>query len=259
MNLSIYSSAFQLQANNIFGWQKSFRNSCELADELVIALNTSTDNSEELIREELKDYDNWKIIKTSFDKSQPGFDGLIKNAAMQAATGECKLVIDADEFVLPRHRPLWENLCFRLKFDDCLGYALPSLDLYKDWDHYKSLNSKVYLSKGNTFRGIANQIKKAGGFVDTTRDDSCCLIMENGDYAPVKFHQNDLSAIENDESVVVLHMGYISIQSRIDRTNAFWGQHWLDCAGGTLPAHQIHNDESTFSHYEYRKHNLRLE
>lgn len=258
MNLSVYSSAFQLQANNILGWQKSFRNSCELADQLVIALNTSTDESEEMIREELKDYENWKIVKTSFSTDQPGFDGLIKNAAMQECDGEFKLCIDADEFVMPRQRHLWENLCFQLKFDNCLGYALPSLDLYLDWEHYKALNSKVYLSKGKTFRGIANQVKKQGGFVDTTRDDSCCLITEDGNYAPIKFHPNDLSAIENDESVVVVHMGYLSKESRIQRTLNFWGQHWLDCAGGTLPAHKIHHDESTFSHYEYKKHNLKL-
>lgn len=256
--LSIYSSAFQLETNNIFGWQKSFRNSCETSDELVIALNTSTDNSEELIRAELKEYDNWRIIHTSFTKDQPGFDGLIKNAAMQECSGEFKLCVDADEFILPRHRPLWENLCFQLQFDNCLGYALPSLDLYLDWSGYKALNSKVYLSKGKTFRGIANQIKKPGGFVDTTRDDSCCLITEDGNYAPVKFLPNDLSAIENDESVVIVHMGYLSIDSRIQRTKNFWAQHWLDCAGGTLPAHKIHLDETTFGHYDYKPHNLKL-
>lgn len=258
MKLSIYTSAFQLQANNIFGWQKSFRNSCLMADELVIALNTSTDNSEELIREELKDFDNWKIIHTSFEKSNPGFDGLIKNAAMQSCRNDIKLVIDADEFILPRQKHLWDNLCFQLKFDNCLGYALPSLDLYKDWEHYKSLNSKVYLSKGKTFRGIANQIKKPGGFVDTTKDDSCCLITEDGNYAPVKFIPNDLSAIESDELVVVVHTGYLDLKSRIDRTNSFWAEHWIDCAGGTLPAHVIHKDLKSFDHYEYKKHNLKL-
>lgn len=256
--LSIYSSAFQLQANNILGWQKSFRNSCETADELVIALNTSTDDSEQLIREELRDYTNWKIIHTSFTKDQPGFDGLIKNAAMQACSGEFKLCIDADEFILPRQKPLWENLCFQLKFDNCLGYALPSLDLFLDWGHYKALNSKVYLSKGKTFRGIANQIKKQGGFIDTTRDDSCCLITEDGNYAPVKFFPNDLSAIENDESVVIVHMGYISKDSRLQRNRNFWNQHWIDCAGGTLPAHVMHDSEDSFNHYDCKPHNLRL-
>jgi len=63
---SIYHSAFNLIKHGFVGWQQSVQNSCKFADEVIIAINTSTDGTKEAIEECLKEFSNWKIIETNF-------------------------------------------------------------------------------------------------------------------------------------------------------------------------------------------------
>ena len=78
---SIYSSAFNLIKNK-FDYESAIENFCTFAEEVVIAVNTSEDNTYETLLELSSKYQNLKVIPTSFSYGDILFDGKIKNAPL---------------------------------------------------------------------------------------------------------------------------------------------------------------------------------
>lgn len=259
MGTSIYSTAYNILQNSFSRWQESVLNSVQFADEVIIAVNTSDDDTDSAIRDTLWEYKNWKIVPANFSKLDPFWDGRMKNLALQHCTQEFKIIKDLDEEIPLWQKPLWENKLFQLKFSGAKVMAVPSVDIYKTLDGYKSISYKTYGSIGQLWRGPAANALKQGYFINTKFSDGTELIDENFQMAPaVLSGPKELADLESGNHIFVAHYGYLNINERIERNNRFWGAHWLAESNGTLPAHQLHTDESTFSHYEYKKHNLRL-
>ena len=111
---SIYHSAFNLIKHGFVGWENSVKNSCRFADEVIIAVNTSTDETKEKIAECLSEFSNWRIIDTDFSYQDPWLDGKIKNEALQACTQDFKIQLDLDEYIPLWQKPLWQNLAMQI-------------------------------------------------------------------------------------------------------------------------------------------------
>lgn len=259
--ISIYHSAFNLNKHGFTGWQDCLRKSCLFADEVVVAINTSEDNTEDLVKQILnKEAKSWKILNTSFDYKDPWLDGKIKNAALHSCTKEFKLQLDLDEYVPTWQRPLWDNICFKLKFDQNIScLAIPSIDLYKDLNHYKSINHKQYLHKGLAFRAPQIGARKLDGTINTLMSDGCDLVDENGNFISTGGLDKTLESLESNQAPFVVHLGYADLSSRLKRNHEFWHEHWHTEGGGQAPAHTIHMSEdfSDFN-YPYIEHKLNL-
>jgi hypothetical protein len=257
--ISIYHSAFNLNKHGFTGWQDCLRRSCHFADEVVVAINTSEDNTEETILDILKkEAKKFKIVNTSFSYFDPWLDGKIKNSALQECTQEFKIQLDLDEYIPLNQKNLWENLCFNLKFNtqiQCI--AIASVDLYKDFEHYKSINHKQYLHKGIAFRAPQIAARKQDGTINTLMSDGCDLVDENGNFVSTQALDNRLEALESKQIPFVVHLGYVDLNSRLKRNHEFWNEHWHIESGGLPPAHKIHMNHEDFE-YPYLVHNLSL-
>lgn len=259
MGISIYSTAYNILQNGFSRWQESVLNSVQFADEVIIAVNTSDDDTDSAIRDTLWEYKNWKIVPANFSKLDPFWDGRMKNLALQHCTQEFKIIKDLDEEIPLWQKPIWENKLFQLKFSGAKVMAVPSVDLYCDVNHYKSINLKTYANIGQAYRGPSANALKPGYFINTQFSDGTELIDESFNLLPaIASSSCDLAVLENCEEIFCVHYGYIDKQERIKRNSSFWGAHWLQESNGTKPAHVLHDSLDSFNHYEYKPHNLKL-
>ena len=249
---SIYSSAFNLIKNN-FNYTESINSFCNFADEVVIAVNKSEDNTLEALKS--LNFNNLKLIETNFSYQDPLLDGKIKNEALQASKEEFKIGLDMDEYIPLWQKDIWTNLAYQLRFDiyDC--YMIPSINLYKDKDHYFSIGHKWYLHKSNLFRGAVNFAKNQNGTVDTSRSDTCELIDSSGNLVSSKMFNNHINSLKSKIVPFVVHNGYLNLQDRVLRNKNFWKEHWKIESGGTDPKHKVHESLEDFSE-RYYQHNL---
>lgn len=254
---SIYHSAFNLIKHGFTGWQQSIQNSCLFADEVVIAVNTSTDGTKEEIEKILHSHSNWKIIETNFSYQDPWLDGKIKNEALQACTQDFKIQLDLDEYIPIWQKPMWENMAMQLMFSNQQCFSVASVNLYKDWEHLSSINHKQYFHKGQAYRAPCKQSRKPDGTINTLISDGCDLVDLEGDYISTAFTNNVKEDLENGLAPFVVHFGYVDLDSRLKRNHEFWHEHWYVEGGGQDPAHKIHMKHDDFE-YPYIKHKLKL-
>jgi hypothetical protein len=240
---SIYHSAFNLIKHGFVGWQQSVQNSCQFADEVIIAVNTSVDDTKEAIEESLKDFNNWKILETNFSYQDPWLDGKIKNEALQACTQDFKIQLDLDEYIPLWQKPIWENMAMQMVFHPCQCAAVASVNLYKDWNHFSSINHKQYFHKGQAYRAPCKASRKEDGTINTKMSDGCDLVDQN--------------ILEQNVAPFVVHFGYVDLDSRLKRNHEFWHEHWYVEGGGQDPAHVIHMKHEDFE-YPYIEHKLKL-
>ena len=265
--LSIYSSAFNLIKNN-FDYKKALENFCFFANEVVIAVNESEDDTLGKLKDEARDRRNLKIVETEFSYEDPLLDGKIKDAALQATTQEFKINLDLDERIPIRHRERWETFAYRMRFSGFDSYLVPSLNLWEDissirWDDEMNLNFKWYLHKGGLHRGAVDFGRLPNGRVDTAKSDTCELIKEDGSLCSSAHITKDscknsmqeyLNFIEN-EGLFVFHLGYANFSDRALRNKNFWKNHWEIESGKTNDIPTEEKDMPTHTTY---KHNLRL-
>lgn len=251
---SIYTSAFNLIKNN-FDYVESINNFCRFADEVVIAVNKSEDNTFEALKS--LNLNNLKLIETNFSYQDPLLDGKIKNEALQNTKEEFKIGLDMDEYIPLWQKDIWVNLAYQLRFDTYDCYMIPSINLYKDKEHYFSIGHKWYLHKSNLFRGAVNFARNQNGTVDTSRSDTCELIDSNGNLISSKMFDNDINSLRSKIVPFVVHNGYLNLQDRILRNKNFWKEHWKIESGGIEPTHKVHEFLEDFSE-RYYQHNLDL-
>jgi len=262
MGISIYTTCYNILTHGFDGWEDNLKSAAQFADELIIVVNNSEDDTDSAIRVALWGFDNYKIVPANFSKLDPLFDGRLKNLGLQSCTQPWKIQLDLDETIPLWQRPLWENAFVQLQYSGAQAMAIPSVDIYKDKDHYKSINLKTYGSIGQLWRGPAGNALKPGYFINTQFSDGTELIDEKFQPArALRLYSGEKEILQNLESgnfPYVLHWGYLNLEERIKRTQQFWGAHWLQESNGSLPAHKIHTDNTTFGHYDYKPHNLRL-
>jgi len=257
--ISLYTSCYNILTNGFSDWQERLKSHVEFADELIVVVNKSEDETETSIKDFLAPYKNWKVVPANFSKLDPFFDGRLKNLALQNTTREFKVQIDMDEEIGLWQRPLWENKLFQLKFSGAKVMAVPSVDLFNDVGHFKAINYKTYVNIGQAYRGPSAHALKPGYFINTQISDGTELIDEKFNVLPaITSGPCDLATLESGEEIFVVHYGYIDKLERIRRNALFWGDHWLKESNGTKPAHVLHDSFESFDHYEYKPHNLRL-
>ena len=251
---SIYSSAFNLIKNN-FNYREIINNFCLFAEEVVIAINKSEDDS--LLELKNLNIKNLKLIETDFDYNDQLLDGKIKNAALQNTSKEFKIGLDMDEYIPLWQKNIWEELAYKLRFDWCDCYMIPSVNLFKSKEYYSSVGLKWYLHKNGLSRGPVNFAKQINGTVDINKSDTCELIYPNGELVKSKGFPNDINILREGYTPFVIHTGYMSFQNRILRNKNFWKTHWLIESGGIAPNHKVHEKIEEFDEPFY-KHLLKI-
>lgn len=255
MKISIYSSAFNLINNGFFGWKDSILKSCEFADEVVIAVNKSKDNTlEELL--DLK-CNNLQIISCDISYSDPLLDGKLKNEALQKCSGDILIQLDLDEYIPISQKENWVNLAQTLlSYENVKSVMIPSINLYGSWEKYKDITPKWYMHKRGLFRGPVNFARNADGTVDTNRSDTCELIDADGNLVYSVMIPYNIENLRQD-NIFVVHYGYLNFNARIKRNKEFWSEHWLKESGGKNPPHKIHTELFDFNDTTYQ-HNLSI-
>ena len=252
--ISIYSSAFNL-INNNFNYLFAIDNFCNISDEVIIAVNTSADDTFEVLNELCSKHKNLKIIDTNFSYDDPLLDGKIKNAALQSSTMPIKIGLDMDEYIPIWQKNTWISLANKLLNDNCLCYMIPSINLYKNYDYYFSITPKWYMHKHGLFRGPVNFAIKNDGKIDTGKSDTCELIDINGNLVHSKITPHTIEDLRTKLFPFVVHTGYLSLEDRLLRNHNFWKKHWLVESGGEPPPHTVHTKLEDFN-YRPQKHLL---
>ena len=236
--ISIYTSAFNVIKGN-FSYAEAIANFCSFADEVVVAVNTSEDNTLQIFQNLALLYKNLFIVQTNFSYTDPGLDGKIKNAALQACAHDVCLQLDLDERVLLSQKKLWYNISNDLLAAQSHAIMVPVIDLFRDEKYIKSIGSKWYLHKrAGAYRGVVNFARLANGHHDTTKSDSCELTDGWGNLLPSIYLlnpqsdiQTKLLSIKQYDLPYVVHYGYLDLDRRIQLNKDFWSNHWSVEAG----------------------------
>lgn len=252
MKISVYTSAFNILKNGFKGWEKSLQHSSELADEVIVCVNTSVDNTADAIRN--LELSNLKVVTSNFSYDDPLLDGKVKNIALQACSGDILIQLDIDEYIPKNQYDNWRFYAEKLLETDgvdCL--MIPSLNLYGDWERFKDINNKWYMHKRGFHRAPVNYARNVNGTVDTTKSDTCELVDCYGCLVNSAFLPNDLQWLQ-ENNLFVVHFGYVDFESRIERNREFWAEHWKKESGGTRPPHKIHMGLEDFDDFSHQHH-----
>lgn len=254
--ISIYTSAFNLIQNQ-FDYIPALQKFSVFAHEVVVAINTSQDNTLSAIRELSSELGNIKVVSCDFSYDDPWLDGKIKNYALQNTSQLIKIGLDIDEYIPLNQKSLWLNLADDLMSDQSMCYMIPSVNLYKDWNHYYSIGPKWYMHKRGLFRGPVNFARKSDGTVDTNKSDTCELIDKNGNLVQSRVFDTDIEILRQGKTPYVIHTGYVNLEARLIRNKNFWSHHWLTESGGVPPPHMVHESIEQFDN-EPKEHLLKI-
>lgn len=232
---SIYTSLYHVEKHN-FPWQESIDNFVKFIEddgELVIAINKSEDNTLNIIKNYVEKYKNVKIIETNFSYSDIEMDGKIKNAALQATTKDLKIQMDADEYVPLTQRQKWIEYGDELLKSPIECLMIPTLDLYGSKDRIKSnsqIGLKFRMHKKGLSRGVWKEARR-GNHINTSMSDTCELLRQDGNLAYSQsvipsIYLNPLFCSSLKDYIFTVHLGYLSMEHRININNKLWADHW---------------------------------
>lgn len=236
--LSIYTSAFNIEKMQ-YDWELAFINFLAIADELVIAVNTSEDNTVDLINDwgaeiaQNRPEMAFQIVFTDFLYDDPDLDGKIKNAALQATSQPYKLGLDLDESINSKFKDQLKNLTSYFLHDktDCI--MLPVINLYKDRERFKDIGQKFYFHRTGLKRGTVNFAKRKDGSHDINKSDSCELLEINGELPrcmylihPEANDQDKLNIIKQNNLPFIVHSGLLDLEKKALRNKKFWEKMW---------------------------------
>lgn len=253
MKFSSYTSAFNLVKMG-FDWQNSILNYSQFMDEVVIAINTSEDDTFETVSKflEEKGISNVILCQCSFDYSDLAFDGKIKNFALQHTSGDIKISCDIDERFPLYQKDLWRRVGNHLLSQiEISAFLIPSINLCGDIYHYKDIGYKWYMHKDGLYRGIVNFAKKQDGKIDTDRSDTCELIDANGNLVQALKFDNSIEGLREGQTPYVFHYWAVDKDRRI-KQNEFWQPVWSNRAGKEI------NNKIDFSKTQVLKHHLHI-
>jgi hypothetical protein len=237
---SIYTTLFNFKSFS-FNPKDVLANFSVWADEVVVATIEDDDNTYKSLLELTRFFPKLKVIKTNLQRFTPTFDGDLKNAALQATTGDILLQLDFDEKMSTHNLLMWDKLSeMILSNKDIKAAFIPSINLYGDKQHFSSFTSKWYLHKRGLKRGVVNFAKKADGTHDIGKSDSCELLDQDGNLVQT-FRFFDESLFDSKESAAqflkdqdlpyVIHYGWIDLHRRADINKQFWKNQWSAEAG----------------------------
>lgn len=245
MKISIYSTAFNVIKKN-FNFKQALNNWFVYADEVVISVNTSEDDSYEQIVAYGKEMGfNLIVNKTDFSYDDPFCYGKIENSALQACTGDLLIQQNLDErFRCDKNilTVLGESL---LSQKDIMAYWVPVINLYGSYDNYIDIGKKWYIHKRGLFRGPVNFGIKDNGRPDYNKTSTDELIDQNGNLVPASallMHENFLKEYVEAGYPIVYHLGFVDFNERLSR-NKFWKPFWEKATGGDENRHMMSIEE----------------
>lgn len=226
-DISVYTSLFNYSPDK-FDLRGALNNWLDYAEEIVIATFPDQDNS---IHDALFNIyglyytEDIKVVTTDTNLEDPLFDGKLKDAALQACTSEVVIQQDMDERIGGKKEHWIENAKRLMQVRFPMSYYIPVIDLYKDYEHYKSVGVKWYLhTREGTNRGPVAFAKRSDGTIDTDKSDTCELINDRGDLINATI-DNRFQQTLNPEFPHIIHLGYLDLKKRIEN-NKFWQPVW---------------------------------
>ena len=219
--------------NNFTYAPKNINNFAQFADEVVIAVNTSEDDTLEGLKTIAAKYDNVKVISTDISYDSIELDGKIKDAALQATTGDIKIQMDLDEYIPLSQKPKWESRAKSLLDLPYDGYMIATIDLWGDKDKIradKNVGQKFRMHKAGLKRGIWH-VARRGDKIDTSMSDTCELLKADGELAQcISIHdQNHFMPIlvsQLNNSIFTIHEGYLDFEKKAELGRNFWKERW---------------------------------
>lgn len=244
IKLAAYVSVFNVVKNGL-PYEKPLRDMLAFFDHVSVAVNTSTDNTLEVIKALDNTSGKLTVTETSFSYKDVTFDGAVKNAALQACPqGDQWLYVqmDLDEMIPLSQRPIWNEAAKQLlEMPSIKCLMIPSIDLWGSLETIradKPIGQKFRLHKGGLRRGVWRHAWISYGVrFDTNRSDSTELIDQNGDLvksmdgAPsMALHPSTISILRQYPHV--FHLGYVDYEQRARVNRAIWADHWTLRNGG---------------------------
>jgi len=243
--ISVYTTAFNIVKGG-FDLSSALRNFSLVGDEIVIGTINNEDDTMGVL-ESFKDLYPIKIIQTEYDAKTFAVDGKLKEAALQACSGDFCLQLDADERV--GNPDAWNDfISSEESLSHLLGHEadsimLPVVNLYRDINSYKDINRKWYFhkkdskSKGRLHRGIVSFARLPNGKFDKEKSDGCELLYGDGSLvSTIAFKSMEtVEEISAANIPFVVHLGYLDLARRDALNKNFWDYTWASYGGG-IPA-----------------------
>ena len=259
---SIYISAFNLIKNS-FPYLKNLYLACKFADEVIVVVNKSVDETLDLIKSYCNKYNNLKIIETNFDYNDIKFDGACKNMALQATTQKVKIQLDLDEYIPLSQKNKWLEYADKLLNTNYECLMIPSIDLFGNKDYIRSdqnIGIKFRMHKIGLKRGVW-KYAWIDNKINTSKSDSCELLNSNDDLVnsihivPQRL-LNPIFSFELNNHIFTIHEGYLDFKYRVNINKNFWKEKWEQRSGH--PENVITEIEA-LKMYPTIKHNLIIE
>ena len=266
---SIYSIAFNVVKNN-FAYEEAIENFCAFAEEVVVAVNKSDDNTWDEFKCLDEKYTNLKIIPATVDLDDPRLDGKLFNLALQATTQEFKILGGLDHRFCLYQKPQWEQAAYQLRFSELDALLIPVLDLWGDersvrWDNESNVQTMWFLHKDGLHRGVASQARLEDGGYDPTKCDSSSLIHQDGTVAKAQVYldgpvQNlqDYLSILSKQNLFVYHTGYANFDNRIKVNKDVWQKQWEEIRPKEKKENLVAVTTEELQKHKTYKHNLKL-
>lgn len=266
---SIYSCAFNVVKNN-FDYMGAVENFCSFADEVVISVNKSRDNTLEELQRLQKEYSNLKLIEADVSYEDPELDGKLFNLALQNSTQEFKIILGLDHRIPLYQKRTWESLAYQIRFSQFESCMIPVLDLWGSekkirWDSESNVKFMWFLHKSGLHRGVVNFAKLPNGKFDPSKSDSNELINKDGNLttslryllgttSPMQEYLNSLER----QMVFIYHLGYLNFDNRIKVNKDIWQKQWEEIRPQEKRENQVAVTKEALEKYQTYNHNLKL-
>ncbi len=243
---SIYSSFYNVHRMG-FDWRGALSNWLTFlggTGQISLVINTSDDNSANMIREYLVRFQQEnlhnrtkiKVVDAAIPYTDPEFDGKLKALALEGCEEPYAILLDCDERLVPGSRSHWVKLTKELERNYNIDAILiPVVDIFHDDKHWKSVGAKWYLHRNlaNLTRGVVKWGYREDGSIDVTKSDTCELkYRDSGELvraAPLLMPglppHMQVAQLEAGETPFVHHLGWKDKQQRL-RQSAFWQPVW---------------------------------
>ena len=245
--ITSYSSAFNL-IDNGFDIKTSLISFCEFCDDVVIAVNSSKDNTFSELYKLTKIFKNLHLIQTDISYDDPLLDGKIKNEALKFAEslgGKYFIGLDLDEELIISQKKRWmEFIEIFLDYYDYDAMLIPSVNLWGSrdtvrWDEQNNKAYKWYVHKKGFSRGPVKQGLKDDGFLNIKISDGCEILDSFGNLARSIRIDQELDNITDcqeyykklkEKYIYVIHSSFENFDRRLIKVNNFWKNQWQKCS-----------------------------
>lgn len=243
MKTSLYSTAWQICKMD-FDFKSALDNWATFADEISIAVNTSTDGTYDALASYAAEQ-NYpvRLVQTTYDFGKdPYAYGKTVNAALQNCTGDLMILQDMDErFLVGRDKLQEMHRILRSRFD-IQAFFIPTIDLYGSYERAAKIGEKWYGHGPSLYRGPVNFGIKSNGYIDYNKSSSDELVSITGELIPTLKLLNKELTIENLRAYVAegwpisFHLGYFDLKNRSQRAE-WWGKFWKMATNGDPNGH----------------------